>query len=150
MRATLLRRAAALVAAFAGAVTLAVAAPSAATGDPVTAQTWLTRYSGNGCGSAEFDYTYRRDGSYYAIDIGTVHFGWHNVSGASCGVWGEPYIPVLQWKGERWGAGFEWENFRFGHYLTGPSYSGTGYANVRFRVCNMNTNTSYVGTCGSS
>jgi hypothetical protein len=54
---SLLRRSAALARAFVGAAALATAAPTAAAAAPATATTTLVRYSGNGCGGAEFDYT---------------------------------------------------------------------------------------------
>jgi hypothetical protein len=59
-------------------------------------------------------------------------------------------VPVLQWKGERFGSSFGWEVFRIGEDSSYPGYNDTGYANVRFRVCHMNWNTAYIGTCGSS
>jgi hypothetical protein len=135
--------------AIASAFAMVVATPTAASAGSVTALAWLVRESGNSCGRAEFRYTYSANGAYYDIDVDPGYFFWDE-SRTTCGRWGEPYQPVLMWKGERFGGAFDWELFRNGEYSVFDGYEGSGYNNIRFRVCNMNTNTSYIGTCGSS
>jgi hypothetical protein len=145
MTGSLLRRAAAIVVALVGVVTPSVVAPAAtASAGPHTP---IERVSGNRCGSAEFTNTNRNDGSYN--DNGNVYFSWEPPD-SGCGNWGEPYGPVLEWKGERFGEPFGWETLRIGEYSMYPGLNATGYNNVRFRVCHMNWNTAFIGTCGGS
>jgi hypothetical protein len=158
MSASPLRRSAALVVAFASALVLGATTPTAAA-TPGTASTaahgakaQLHRESGNGCGWADFSYTYAPDGDgYYTITV-DGRFGWVS-DWPECGRWGRPYAPVLQWKGvSEFTGGFEWSRLRAAE---APDQQDlyvnlSGYKDVRFRVCNLNTNTGYMGTCGSS
>jgi hypothetical protein len=169
MSASLLHRSAALAAAFVvafvGAVVLgggtATAAPepdSANTASaPALRADWVEydvyRESGNKCGWARFHYRYRAQGDgYYYIQVKEGTFGWRS-DRAGCGTWGKPYSVVLQWKAERncCFGDFDWTDF---HYGVDPTvvfedWEGPDLRNVRFRVCNMNNTTSFIGTCGT-
>ncbi|WP_405613237.1 hypothetical protein [Streptomyces sp. NBC_00076] len=116
-----------------------------------SATTVLARSSGNKCGHAMIFYeTFAESGSTYHITYSGELF-WSSLE-LGCGDWREPYAPVLQWKGKRWGVNFDWEDAPNGydddHEI--EKVSGSGYLDVRFRVCNWNTDTGYVGTCGPS
>ena len=166
MSASLLRRAATLAVAFIG-LALCVAAPTATAAPAPGAATassasalradWteyqVTRYSGNNCGWATFWYRYRlQDNGYYYIEILNGKFGWDSTR-ATCGTWGQPYSVVLEWKGKTDHCcigSFDWEPFRFGTEPSDPfrDLSDGGYKDLRFKVCNMNNTTSFIGTCG--
>jgi len=164
MSASLLRRSAALVVAFLVAFVGAVALDGTATAAPApgaasTAADWteydVYRESGNQCGWVNFRYRYRiQDNGYYYIEILDGEFGWRS-NLPTCGAWGQPYSVVLQWKGKTDHCcigSFDWEPFRIGAEPGDPFrdlYDG-GYKDLRFRVCNMNNTTSFIGTCGSS
>jgi hypothetical protein len=115
----------------------------------------LIRFSGNECALAQMNYTATREegSSNYSITFNYAYIYWPNAD-EGCGPLGEPYSGVLQWKGVRNGQSFGWTAMPGGYMrMDGqsiPDLSGGGYRDVRFRVCNWNTNTGYVGTCGSS
>ncbi|WP_075662157.1 hypothetical protein [Streptomyces acidiscabies] len=111
----------------------------------------LARSSGNKCGHALifYDAIGESGGTYHITYSGD--FYWSSLD-LGCGDWRDPYAPVLQWKGKRWGVSFDWEDAPNGYdddHEIEP-VSGSGYLDVRFRVCNWNTDTGYVGTCGPS
>ncbi len=114
----------------------------------------VTRFSGNECGYIAINYTYQSQGSgRYWIEVEYGGFGWQGQT-ATCGPLGLPYGMVLQWTGSHNADVFGWRAFPDG-YIDGDGgpinpFSGGGYANIRFRVCNWNTNTGWVGTCGAS
>lgn len=135
----------------AGAIALLVAAAS-----PAHAAT-IVRESANDCGRSVLEYTAERqsDGTYRISYEGSLYWRSQDLG---CGPTGDPYAPVLQWKGTQWGSSFGWEVAPDGYFddgyvgrdgVPGP-IRGSGFKDVRFRVCNWNTNTGYVGTCGSS
>jgi hypothetical protein len=145
MSGSLLRRSTALIIALAGALSLSGTAHAAT---PRTSYQ-VSRASGNQCGSAVFQYTYtaRGDG-FYNIKISDGYFGWRSDLD-KCGLWGVPYAPVLQWQADTDTEGhFDWTVYAYGGVL--DDFVGSGFKNVRFRVCNWNTDTDYIGTCGSS
>jgi hypothetical protein len=164
MSGSLLRRSAALVIAFAGALVLGATTPTAAATPEHTeakaahaaapSTTYrVTRESGNKCGDASFDYTYtaRGDG-FYDIKIAEGLFGWKSYLTTPCGTWGQPYAPVLQWQADTDTEGhFDWTVFVYGdNIMSLDDFEASGFKNVRFRVCNWNTNTDFIGTCGPS
>ncbi|MGW7046351.1 hypothetical protein ACWGDT_27405 [Streptomyces avermitilis] len=114
----------------------------------------LFRFSGNDCAMAQFEYTATReqDSSTFYITFRYAYIHWPNAEVRSCGPFKEPYSGVLQWKGTKNGQKFDWTPMPGGYMRTDgqsiPSLSGGGYEDVRFRVCNWNTNTGFVGTCG--
>ncbi|MGI5357948.1 hypothetical protein ACQI4E_21900 [Streptomyces sp. CA-252508] len=115
----------------------------------------LTRFSGNDCTMAQFEYIATREqgSSNYYITFRYGYIHWPNAELPSCGPLSEPYSGVLQWKGLRNGQPFGWTTVPGSYMHTDgqsiPSFSGGGYRDVRFRACNWNTNTGFVGTCGS-
>ena len=135
-----------------GATASASAAGDASASDEVTTMAVITRQSANGCGTATFNYYYEADGDYYNVTISNGTFSWRS-SQSTCGTWGQPYAPVLQWKGEQYGQAVDWRLFRRAansNEANFAGFGGSGFNNLRFRVCNWNTNTGTVGTCGSS
>ncbi|WP_202638590.1 hypothetical protein [Bailinhaonella thermotolerans] len=112
----------------------------------------ITRYSGNHCATARFDYTYSPDGSgsYHIAFRGRLTW---DTSRATCGPFRDPYAGMLQWSGYYNLEYFGWEAAPSGSmYSSNPhtiNWSGDGFRDVRFRVCNWNVRTGYVGTCGS-
>ncbi|ACZ90483.1 hypothetical protein [Streptosporangium roseum] len=131
---------------------LAAGALVASTAPAAHAKTEIYRESANGCASAEFTYTYKPDGNgSYSIFVSGEMF-WKK-SSSTCGAFLSPYVGVLQYKGEQHGIPFGWTIFPSGIMMDNPgtlSAGDLGYTNVRFRMCNMNNQTGYIGTCGSS
>lgn len=140
---------------FAGMLTLGATAPTAAVAQEPSAMRTsyqVDRYSGNACGEVLFQYQYtaRSDG-FYNIKITEGIFAWRSDLLDKCGDWGHPYAPVLQWTGDTNTEGhFDWTVFEYGDDVELSDFAGAGYKNVRFRACNWNTTTWFIGTCGNS
>ncbi|WP_147425034.1 hypothetical protein [Bailinhaonella thermotolerans] len=135
------------------AAALVLGAPLIAVAAPAHAAATITRYSGNQCATARFVYGYTPEpgGTYEIFWDGTLTW---DESRSTCGPFREPYAGVLQWSGYRNGVYFGWQTAPNGHMdYYNPKHIAWaepgGMNDIRFRVCNTNVRTGYVGTCGS-